>query len=744
MIRRRTLLLYGASLAALGIADAALAAAARRGGPAAGRAPGAKGEAGPGENATGHLTREVNASNILWLRDASGMGAHDYPVRIGRPFVQGEIAGAPQAVVTGAKVPTQADIKTRWPDGSVKHAILSFVVAQIPSGGRVAVTFANQPVVADEAMTREQMLDRAFDFEAVMQITRDAKMQTASARTMLTNGDYSVWCKGPISTTIILADHSQARKYDIGFEPGRPVRPIFHATFWPDLHKVQMRVIGENSNTEALQDVTYALAVRSGLTAPKEIFRQDEVPHSSGTRWTRSFWIGGEPNPEIDIDHNIAYLTKTYAFPNFDPTFGIPEPVISQTYAKYQASQRNLYDSGPWQRAMNATGGRDDIGPYTAQNAKWLLSGDHRMLAVVSGMADLACAWAMHVREGDAKKLFDRAGKVPALGRPVSVNARPTLWLFDARGNTKPEDKVEITGDRIRGGKRNIFWLNWHDDGAHQPDPYSALYTLTGDYFALEQLQFWAAASVLRYDPGYKGPAPSGAILDEVRGKAWVLRNRAHAAFLSPDGSPEKAYFEAMIGDAIAFWEGMLGITGTPAQNSALWSFAKQNRSFQSPLHFWQDRPLRATQRNNAQTTSSSVSLWEQYMLMFELGVAKEKGFRTGPLLTYTSYVLTSQFQEPKTYSVYNLQRYSTGVKDTAGNFFRTWTETLASYQDPQPEEIKADVCDGYATYAYGASTVITNEPGGAVAYKWLKDRVYESRRDKYGRCPKWAFVPRA
>ncbi len=68
--------------------------------------------------------------NQLTLHDASGDGARDHPMRIGRPFREGEIMHAPQAMIGTTPLPTQADIKQRWPDGSVKHALLSFIVPQ--------------------------------------------------------------------------------------------------------------------------------------------------------------------------------------------------------------------------------------------------------------------------------------------------------------------------------------------------------------------------------------------------------------------------------------------------------------------------------------------------------------------------------------------------------------------------------------------------------------------------------------
>lgn len=695
---------------------------------------GAGGALGNGQDEAGPVR------NVVRLR-AVESAAGPTPVRLGRPFVAGEIAHAPQAVLDGRPLPTQADVKTRWPDGSVQHAVLSFVLPHLPAGETVTIGFADQPNAAAEPLTAAAMLDPAFGFDATLRITREGASEQASARAMLAAGHYTVWAAGPVATTIVLADHSAARRWDMGGAPLRPVRPIFHATFWPALKRVEMRAIAEVANTEALTDLVYDVALTAGAAAPREILRQDGVTHYAATRWTRRFWIGAPPTLAA-IDHNLRYLAATRAFPNFDTGLRVPDSVLAHDWARWQAAPKGLYGAGLWAKYMPSTGGRDDIGPYPGLVTRWLYSGDARLAEAVAGQADLAAAWPMQVREGNPAKRFDAAGRVPAIGRPVSIYARPTLWLLDDRDHSRPEDRVVIHGPRILSNTFPKMSGGWVADGAHQPDPYSALYTLTGDPFMLEQVQFWAARQALSYDPAYKGPPPSGMIRDQVRGDAWVLRTRVHAAFLSPDGTPEKAYFAALIGDALACWEGAHGITGTAFEGSRLWQFSRST-PFESPLHFFAEQKLRGDEGLKPDSASTTGALWQNYMLIFELGRAKEKGFPTGPLLAWLAPVLTGQFADPANYDPANLARYWSPVRNEAGQFFSRWADTLPVYRKEKPLVTK-NVADGYAAYAYGAATMIQGLPGGAAAYAWLREGFYDPLRRQYAENPKWAFLPRS
>src|ERR1022692_2566695 len=144
----------------------------------------------------------VGAGDVITILEKTGVATANYPVQIGRPFVQGEIATCPQAVIRRTPIVTQANVMTRWPDGSAKHAIVSFLIPSIGANGAVTVTFQNQVSCNTTPLTTAQMMDSAYDFNAQMQLTNGGITVTADARTMLNAGAYTVWAGGSVAQTV--------------------------------------------------------------------------------------------------------------------------------------------------------------------------------------------------------------------------------------------------------------------------------------------------------------------------------------------------------------------------------------------------------------------------------------------------------------------------------------------------------------------------------------------------------------
>src|SRR5580658_5194149 len=72
-------------------------------------------------------------TNSITVTNASGGAISNYPYQFGRPFDDGAIANQPQVLVNGQPIATQADVKNRYPDGSVEFAVIAVVIPAIPA-----------------------------------------------------------------------------------------------------------------------------------------------------------------------------------------------------------------------------------------------------------------------------------------------------------------------------------------------------------------------------------------------------------------------------------------------------------------------------------------------------------------------------------------------------------------------------------------------------------------------------------
>jgi hypothetical protein len=716
------------------------------------------------------------AANSLTVTEKAGVTTVNYPVQFGRPFVQGEISACPRAIIAGTPASAwQADVKNRWPDGSVKYAILSFLIPSLAAGSTVTITFDSQ-TCANTPLTKAAMqTDANYDFDATMSLTNGSTI-TASARAMLDAGDYTLWTSGQVAQTILLGRHDNSATcnrhacsiYDVGFDANKSVRPLFYATFWPTINKVQVRFVAEIAQTEALQDQTYSLVLKTGKASPTQVYSKASFTHTAMTRWTKLYWLGGAP-ATIAINHTLSYLTTTLAVPNYDTSKAVASSTISSDCAAWTSASKDLYQAGQWTVYQPAAGGRPDIGPYPDWNVKWMYTGDSCIRGQALGNADLSAAWPVHLREGKAGKNIlrtDAANAGTGVGHVLSISNRPSIypgdWCTGARSFTATADRLNCVGTITDGG--------WVYDPAHVPLPATVPYLLTGDFWYLEEAWFLASRDAASNYASIweRGPTGAEGVFNhgQMRATAWMIRDRAEALAITPDSTSEATYFASLMGDGIADEEGIRGITGTAYQgNSAYnwghtktapsgtpWWYASGVLTTPPPLRqWWRGDPTFVQPEYGIDTTAvqDAMSAFEAHYLIYALGRAKELGHATGALLTWASLVdiniLTNPTLNP--YMISNGRWPTTRKRD--GAYFPDWAGFKSGYQtawqtarnfDPQRSGGLTPP-DGYAAYALAAVSYEAGETNGAASWNWMAANVLPDA--SFATNPKWAILPR-
>ncbi len=668
----------------------------------------------------------------------------------------------------------------------VKAAAAPVVIAE-PVGQGGARAFTIQTIATGPAASLGYAAAPASgtDISAMLGLTAASRLNAnlagavgaASARAMLAEGLCRNWTSGPIAQTIMCGDDSAGRAYDIGDGDGfHPFRPRFYATFWPQTNQVFVRAVGENGLTTELEDLAYQLQITGGSAAPATEYSADLTGDQatnpkldwSLSRWSRTFWLangvnGGAPSAQVNIDNNLAYLESTRFIPNYDTAID-PSAGFAAYYTAYTSHPHDLYDGnwdgGIWANYGEQTGARQDIGPFTQWNVMWLYGGDWRMRQVALGLDDLGAAVPLNLRESASGRRLSRAdpaGASTGLGHTVSITDRKTLLTYGPGNLTDgaPADNPVIVGPLD-------LYQPWSTGAAasHQPDNFFVPYVLTGDPWYLSELNAWAGFTAAMSNN--RGPSGDfGGINDQLRGGGWALRNRAETAFIEPDGAPEKAYFTYLVNDALAHWEGGLGITGTALDGSPekVWGAAQgdyytNNGGPQNgkapPLGNWESNGNPASAINEAAFAPNAVGSitapWMQWYVLYALGRAKELGFAAEPLLAHTAPYLNGMIDDSGLPDLIGI--YSIPVEQLGGGFYTSWSAVIGAL-DPTyaASGLAAYVgnqlysTDSYPAYATAAAAMTAGEAGGMQAWSWIRANVYS--KIPWATAPKWNILPR-
>jgi hypothetical protein len=135
--------------------------------------------------------------------------------------------------------------------------------------------------------------------------------------------------------------------------------------------------------------------------------------------------------------------------------------------------------------------------------------------------------------------------------RPVSLINYPYMTLLGNPGDTynpvtKKSERFPVCG----GICTNINVA----DSAHEPSFSYLPYLVTGDYYHLEELQFWTMYNLFQSNPGYRDNIKGLFNRTQVRGQAWILRSLADAAYITPDNDVLKKQFPTFLSDNLDWY----------------------------------------------------------------------------------------------------------------------------------------------------------------------------------------------
>lgn len=462
------------------------------------------------------------------VRSTAAGAQTQVPVTFGQVFAPGALLASESLsgqLANGFMLPLQIDVKATHPDGSVRHAIISAVLPTVAASQTLNIALiktAGSAASTSGGPTPADLL--ASGFTAGINLSVDGQAYGAAIEQLLAAGKYTTWLSGRNAGEWLI---NVPLKTAQGVEhPHLQARVALRASGVPLRVRVDVTIENDWAYEAGPKNQTYDIDLQVN---GRSVYTKAALLHYHQARWRKVFWSGAEP--QVHVMHDTAYLIASRTVPNYDQTVTMAESALAGFQAGNTGAAVEPMATGMATRYMGETGARPDIGLLPGWAAATVLSMDQRAKDAMLGTASLAGSWSSHFR--------DRV-----TGRPVSLVDHPYMTLLGNRGDTinPATGQAEAFPDCVADCSNPNF-----ADSAHQPAFSYLPYLLTGDYFHLEELQFWTMYNLFQSNPGYRENGKGLFNRDQVRGQAWSMRTLAEAAFITPDSDPLKPQFQQFL-----------------------------------------------------------------------------------------------------------------------------------------------------------------------------------------------------
>jgi hypothetical protein len=474
------------------------------------------------------MTKAADVTTII-LQSQSSAAQSEVPITFGQVFKVGEVpgqTGLKARLADGSSVPLQVDAKATHPDGSLRHAVLTGRLSSLSGNGSQILTLSTSPLTGGTPVALSDVLASTFDTTVVLNL--GGTVYTASARQALGAANVKTWLSGPLVSEWLAS--MPVRTSSGASHPH--LMAYFHVRAHAGLKQIRTDVVIENNWAFVPSPGNFAYTATVSVPGKSDYVKS--LTHYGGTRWHKRFWFGSEPLVYAKLDK--TYLQDTKAIPkyeNLQPTESFLNSVRRSTEPMNNGDHTVNMDDGGYQPG---------IGVLPLWDATYAVSTDVRAFDYMLANADGGTAYSIHIRDEKT-------------GLPITIDSYPNTSLAD--------DKAQPA--LPKGGRSIYSEGTW---STHQPSIGFLPYLVTGDFFYLEEMQFWSAYNVLWPNAGGRNGKSGWWFTGSIRGQAWAYRSLAQAAYLTPDAHPYKAYLVEKLQNNIARDTSLYVSPGGPHKNN--------------------------------------------------------------------------------------------------------------------------------------------------------------------------------
>lgn len=456
---------------------------------------------------------------------------------IGHVFRQGDIpaGGGISAEFDGLAIPVQLDVKATWPDGSVKHAVLSFEnPADSVSGTLTLQHVAPESDEVDDSMDVDVAAMAAAQ-EYAFEVTIEG--ETVDVAALLANG--STWLSGTLASEVRVSQT---------LANGLEVRVDVRATA-DGVINTSVIVGNDNVETTGLDAKEYSVELTQN---GESVYQNDALTQPHFTVWRESYSTAGSVNSAHAV-YDLAYLRQTGLLPSVDDTLELAD---STAYYERLVDPDATFDPLELGGIDNVGGidsdrGRSGITPsyglITDDQHSYLVTQSAEARQAMLALTDQYGAFSNYYRNpetGEAYFLEDTTSNSYSIGLGKDVAGTGGV--------------IDLVNDGL--AQRN--------SASHKPSEYYLSYLVTGDRYYADglaheggsSLQLWANAVYLT-EEGHVDFA------SQLREQAWVMRDLFYSASLAPDGSRASEVLNARLDAALQDYVDYYVIRDNPLPN---------------------------------------------------------------------------------------------------------------------------------------------------------------------------------
>lgn len=395
-------------------------------------------------------------------------------------------AGAAREALRLGDLPTQTDVKTRWPDGSIRFAV---VTARVPRSGTYLLRAAPANVGAALSPTLPAIW---------VSLSTGGEQKADYSLPVTLKGTGESWLRGPL----VYEERQADLLRDAKGVPHPFLRLLLDLRVYQD-GQARLDLIVENTlNIRGAAADSYTLWISDNKG---NVLTSRSIPeHPYLTRWRLTYPLGLQA---AQVRPDLEPIFQAKALPRY---LSLVTPVVnSATGENFEPLQ-----TGDLFGEMTAPGPRPEVAPYPDGTARYLVHRDPRQLRYVLVNGDLAGSWPIHLRKADGT--LPTPDEAPQFALDASTPGERLVGNLEARGGLVP-------------------------DVSSQPSLAYVPYLLTGDRYYAEEMCFWANYALLSprcfgaSSPPNSGTPPVGIL--SVTGLAWGLRELADAASYLPDSN---------------------------------------------------------------------------------------------------------------------------------------------------------------------------------------------------------------